>query len=524
MKFTHKIMLSPLVTAVAFLVIFALTQRAAERSSDTIGRIQDEFYHATELSHELQIQLLTLRHLLTEAATNGNEDALLEAEKVATSFHETVDGCRDVPALAAMLGPLGRNFDLYYSQARLTTTHMIEQASGLSLDFDQDLFDQVREMNRRYEKLSSDISVVVENNNAQLELAIADTRSRIVRMRWVMNITSIVFLALLFFLSVVAIGSIVRPVYRMSRVAQSISGGDLQVKLDHRSPDALGELADSIREMQASLISDIARREEAEADLIAAQGQMIQSEKMAQLGKLVAGLTHELNTPLGTMASSVDVVSRSRSIIVAKCMGEGTPAEVSHDPRFRKAVAAMSRGLENLSAATVRIEELVNGLKVFSQLDKGEVQQTDINAGLDATLKLIGHDVPEGLEIVREFGEIQSVLAYPAQLNQAFLSIIRHGIRDTKPPGTLTLATEQLSDSVRVTISDTGCGYQPDALLALFNPSFKADTSRMRMDWEMVTSSRIIERHQGTITAKSDPGVGTRYVVEIPLWSELGVE
>ena len=524
MKFTHKIMLSPLVTALAFLVIFALTQRAAERSSDTIGRIQDEFYHATELSHELQIELLTLRHLLTEAATNGNEDALLEAEQVAASFSATVDGCKDVPALAAMITPLGRDFDLYYSQARLTTSHMIEQASGLNLDFDQEVFDQVREMNRRYDKLSADISVVVENNNSQLELAIANTRARIVRLRWVMNITSIVFLALLFFLSVVVIGSIVRPVHRMSRVAQSISGGDLQTELDYRSRDALGELADSIREMQASLISDIARREKAEADLIATQGQMIQSEKMAVLGKLVAGLTHELNTPLGTMASSVDVVDRSRGIIVAKCTGEDTPPEVSNDPRFGKAIKAMSRGVESLSVATARIEELVNGLKVFSQLDKGEVQQTDINAGLEATLNLIGHDIPEGLEVAREFGEIELVLAYPAQLNQAFLSIIRHAIRDTTAPGTITLTTEQLADSVRVTISDTGCGYQPDALLALFNPSFKADTSRMRMDWEMVTSSRIIDRHQGTITAKSDPGVGTRYVVEIPLWSELGVE
>ena len=137
MKFTHKIMLSPLVTAVAFLFIFALTQRAAERSSDTIGRIQDEFYRATELSHDLQIDLLTIRHLLTEAATNGNEDAMVEAEQVAEHFHDTVDGCRGVPALVDMLAPLARDFDLYYTQARLTTSAMLEQAGGLDLDFDE---------------------------------------------------------------------------------------------------------------------------------------------------------------------------------------------------------------------------------------------------------------------------------------------------------------------------------------------------------------------------------------------------
>ncbi|MFT5315858.1 MAG: signal transduction histidine kinase [Candidatus Krumholzibacteriia bacterium] len=522
MKFNHKIMLSPLVTAVAFLLIFAATQRAAERSSETIDRIQTEFFHATQLSHDLQISLLNLRHLLTDAAINGNEDALIEAEEVAGRFMGTVAGCRGVPSLAATIGPLGTEFDLYYTQAHLTSSRMLEQSGGLSLDYDQDIFDQVIEMNRLYEKLSGNIGVVVDSNNARLELAIVDTQARIVRLRLIMNITSIVFLALLFLLSVVVIGSIVRPVHRMGRVAQAISGGDLHTELKYRSGDALGELADSIREMQSSLITDIARREEAEADLIATQGQMIQSEKMAVLGKLVAGLTHELNTPLGTMASSVDVVDRSQRIIVAKCTGDNTSNEGSNDPRFGKAVVALSRGLESLKVANNRIEELVNGMKVFSQLDKGEVQQTDINAGLEATLGLINHDIPEGLTIVREFGEIEPVLAYPAQLNQAFLSLIRHAMRDTTPPGTITLTTEQTGDRVRVTIADTGRGYQPDALLALFNPSFKAETSRMRMDWEMVTSSRIIDRHQGTIAAKSDPGVGTQYTVEIPLWAEVG--
>jgi len=520
LKFNHKIMLSPLVTAIAFVFIFVITQRGAERSSQTIARIQDEFFHATEVSHDLQIDLLTIRHLLTEAATNGNEDALLEAERVAGEFRATVASCDDVPPLATMLAPLSQDFDQYYVQASATSSRMLEQAGGLNLDFDSDLFTQIGQMNHRYEELSREIGVVVDRNIDQLEAAIVDTRDRISRMRWVMNLTGIVFLALLFVLSILAIASIVQPVHRMSRVAQAISGGNLGQKLDHRSRDALGELADSIREMQSSLISDIARREKAEADLIAAQGQMIQSEKMAALGKMVAGLTHELNTPLGAMASSVDVVDRSRDIIAAKC-GEAAFAGAHDDPRFVRAMAAMQSSLASLGEASARVEELVNGLKVFSQLDQGQVQQTDINAGLAATLNLMTGEIPAGLDIKREFGAVEPVLGYPAQLNQAFLSLIRHAVRDTTPPGTITVRTEQAADRVRVTLTDTGCGYQPDALLALFNPSFRADTSRMRMDWEMVTSSRIIDRHRGTISAKSDPGQGTRYVVEIPVWFDV---
>ena len=156
-----------------------------------------------------------------------------------------------------------------------------------------------------------------------------------------MNLTSLVFLGVLVLISILVIAAVVRPVHRMSRVAQAIAGGDLGVSLEHQSKDALGELADSIRDMQASLIRDIARREKAEADLIAAQGQIIQSEKMAVLGELVAGLAHELNTPLGTLASSADVVDRSRRIIEEKCRAGADLQEVTADPRFVKAIQAI---------------------------------------------------------------------------------------------------------------------------------------------------------------------------------------
>ena len=287
MKFTHRIMLGPVVAAVAFLFVFALVQAAAERSSRTIVRIQDEVFHATELSSELQIDLLRIRYLLTEAATNGNEDAVGEADRVAADFRRALASCASVPALAEMLAPVRDGFENYYDQARDTTRLMLAQAGNLSLDFDPALIAEVAEMNRRYETLSSRLDVVARDNNQALGAAIEDVRGRVSRLRWVLNTTGLVFIALLFVLGLIAVASVVRPVHRMSRVAQAISGGDLSKQLHHRSPDALGELADSIREMQASLIRDIARREQAEADLIATQGQMIQSEKMAVLGTLV---------------------------------------------------------------------------------------------------------------------------------------------------------------------------------------------------------------------------------------------
>ena len=519
MKFNHKIMLMPLVTALAFSLFFVLTQRATNKSAETIERIRDEFFHALELSHDLEKDLLTIRQLLTTAVTNADEDQVVTADSVAVHFRLTVDSCLGVPELAEKLVPLQKDFEAYFDLAIITTVEMIQQ-DLLALDFQPGFLQRVALMNERYEKINRELDTVVADTNQQLVRAIDRMRIRIDRVRWIMNVMSLVFLGMLVVISVLIIGAIVRPVNRMSSVAQAIAGGDLGLSLDHRSNDALGELADSIREMQSSLIRDIARREKAEADLIAAQGRIIQSEKMAVLGELVAGLAHELNTPLGTLASSVDVVERSRRIILEKCSAGADMAELSSDPRFQRAMQALEKGVLGMGVASTRIGDLVSGLKTFSQLDKAEFQQTDINEGLRHTVKLMDRSLPQGVELDLELGEIVPILGYPAQLNQMFLSLIMHAVRDIIPPGTVTVRTEQIADQIQIMVRDTGCGYEPDALQALFKPGFKSDSSRVRMDWEMITCNSIVDRHGGSMAAESTPGEGTTYVINLPVWSK----
>jgi signal transduction histidine kinase len=271
--------------------------------------------------------------------------------------------------------------------------------------------------------------------------------------------------------------------------------------------------------MQASLIRDIARREKAEADLIAAQGQIIQSEKMAVLGELVAGLAHELNTPLGTLASSADVVDRSRRIIQEKCSTGSDLQEVTSDPRYLKAMQALEKGISGMSAASGRIGDMVAGLKAFSQLDQAELQQTDLNECLGNTLRLLHRGLPEGVRLEADFDEKAPILGYPAQLNQLFLGLVLHAVRDVEPPGKVTVTTQRIADQVQITVQDTGRGYEPKALQALFKPGFQADSQRVRMDWDMITVQSIVDRHRGSLAAESVPGLGTTYVINLPVWT-----
>jgi two-component system NtrC family sensor kinase len=521
MKFNHKILLMPLVTALAFLAIFVITQRAMTRNGETVDRIRNEFFHALELSHDLEKDLLTIRQLLTSAVTYADEDQVAEADTVATRFRQTVNGCLGVPGLEETLGPLQQDFDGYFGIAKTTTLEMIQQDLE-ELDFQPGFLERVDLMNRRFDKINTELNLVVAQTDQQLSEAIGRMEEGVARASWIMNVTSLVFLGILVLISVLVTSAIVRPVHRMSSVAQAIAGGDLGLELGHRSHDALGELADSIRDMQASLIRDIARREKAENELIAAQGQIIQSEKMAVLGQLVAGLAHELNTPLGTLASSVDVLERSRLIVRDKFTEGNDLHEVTSDPRFQRAMQAMDNGVKGMSAASGRIGDLVAVLKTFSQLDKAELQQTKIDEGLRNTVKLVERNLRPGVELNLELGDVPPVLGYTAQLNQLFLSLVMHAVRDVTSPGTVTLKTEHIADQVQIIVRDTGCGYEPDALLALFKPGFKSDSSRVRMNWEMITAGSIVDRHGGSLAAESVPGRGTTYVINLPVWFKGG--
>jgi signal transduction histidine kinase len=213
------------------------------------------------------------------------------------------------------------------------------------------------------------------------------------------------------------------------------------------------------------------------------------------------------------------VVDRSRRIIQEKCSHGTDLQEVTADPRFRKAMQALEKGIAGMSAASGRIGAMVAGLKAFSQLDQAELQQTDLNKCLRNTLRLLYRSLPKGVRLESELGDPAPILGYPAQLNQLFLGLIMHAVKDITPPGKVTVTTQRIADQVQITVQDTGCGYEPAALQALFKPGFQADSQRVRMDWDMITVQSIVDRHRGSLAAESVPGRGTTYVINLPVWT-----
>ena len=166
-----------------------------------------------------------------------------------------------------------------------------------------------------------------------------------------------------------------------------------------------------------------------------------------------------------------------------------------------------------------RLIEQVQGLKGILNVAQVVVSSLELDEVLQNIFHLTDGGLPEGVKLELDLGAKAPILGYPAQLNQFLLGLIMHAARDITPAGTVTVSTRLIADQVQITVTDTGCGYEPEALRALFKPGFQSDTQRVRMDWEMITVQSIVDRHRGSLAAESVPGQGTTYVINLPVWS-----
>jgi len=268
------------------------------------------------------------------------------------------------------------------------------------------------------------------------------------------------------------------------------------------------QAAMKLEEMEQLVSVRTADLQAALADLRRAQAQIIHSEKLASLGKLVAGLAHELNSPLGALLSGSDLTRRSLAILER--------LETADEP-VRRALAALRSSSQGVAQAAERLAELVGGLKRFARLDQADIQEADVRELLDTTITVMCRGRGEGIALVREYADVPRILCFPGQLNQLFLALIRNAVQAMGEEGVLTLRTEPLGrGGVRVQVADTGPGIPPEKVADLFDPGFQAGADRIRMGWGLVTAAQIAEQHGGTISVASEVGHGAVFTVELP--------
>lgn len=300
-----------------------------------------------------------------------------------------------------------------------------------------------------------------------------------------------------------------------------------------------GLVLDVLRAVESRLSQHGDELERAYARVKSSQLQLVQSEKMASLGQMVAGLVHEINTPLGyvrnnvemtraTLGDAAHLVAAQEAVIAALTGTEEPAAEL--DLRLAEIEELRPRvdgaALDDLCALlddTVhgigQISELVVNLKDFSRLDQAGLQKADLNTLVESALRIVQHIVRKrGIEVTHEAGAIPPIDCSPAQINQVLLNLISNAAQAIEhAEGKIVVRTQALDRRVLVLVEDNGKGIAAPDLPRIFDPFFTTKPVGQGSGMGLAISHQIIEQHGGVIQVRSKVGVGTRFLIVLPV-------
>ena len=236
--------------------------------------------------------------------------------------------------------------------------------------------------------------------------------------------------------------------------------------------------------------------------------------QMAAVGRLLAGVVHEINTPIGSIFSNTEVILRSLEML-EPLLAENDPVSLDKARRIVetcRSLAAVDR------LACERIRSVIRGLKTFSRTDTNEPKRIDVNRLLLDTLKLTQAEFGKRIKVETDLHDLPEVEGYPQMLGQVFLNLLVNAAQAIQGEGQIRVATRSELGAIHVAIADTGCGMTPQQQTKAFEAGFTTKPVGEGTGMGLAISREIIEeRHGGSIALESEPGRGTTFHIRIPV-------
>jgi signal transduction histidine kinase len=243
--------------------------------------------------------------------------------------------------------------------------------------------------------------------------------------------------------------------------------------------------------------------------------QLAEEHKMASLGRLLAGIVHEINTPVGSILSNNQVVLRSLEML-KNDLDQLSGERASH----ALALVATCQSLAQVDKiACERIGAVVRGLKSFARADSGELQRVDLAEQIAGTLKLLQGEYGRRVTFENQAPpDLPRLECYPGKLNQALLNIIANGAQAIEGNGKVTIAACARPGSIEILIRDTGKGIPQSVREKIFQSGYTSKPAGHGTGLGLTISRQIVvDLHQGTLDFQSEPGVGTTFIIQLPL-------
>ena len=248
--------------------------------------------------------------------------------------------------------------------------------------------------------------------------------------------------------------------------------------------------------------------------------ELVYNQKMATVGRLIAGIAHEIKTPIGAIYSMQDTLHRAVEKL-KKSMDRACP-EAQEDRGIRSAFTFIDEAQKVIGSGSGRTLEIVRRVQKFARMDEATLVSVDLHAELDDTLLLLNHHLKNRITIERDFGELPPVRCNVGQINQVLLNVLVNAAQAMEGEGTITISTRHDGEHVHVAIRDTGAGISPEHMAELFKPGFTTKEAGAGTGLGLSICAQIVQEHRGKIEVQSELGVGT--VVDISLSTQLSGE
>ncbi|HWQ94022.1 MAG TPA: ATP-binding protein [Gammaproteobacteria bacterium] len=304
----------------------------------------------------------------------------------------------------------------------------------------------------------------------------------------------------------------------------------------------LAEYETQLREEQQQRIEELSAMNEQmqkmNHKLEEAHNQLLQSEKMASVGQLAAGVAHEINNPVGYISSNIgtlqtyltdllkvlDSYEQAEPLFSQHPSGEQVIADINAlkkriDVEFlrKDVVNLMSESREGIK----RVKQIVQDLKDFSHVDKAEWQWSDLHKGLNSTLNIVNNEIKYKADVVKEYGDIPLVECLYSQINQVFMNLLVNSAHAIEERGQITLRTFAKDDWVCVEVSDDGKGISAENMHRIFDPFFTTKPVGKGTGLGLSLAYGIVNKHKGRIEVESEVGKGTCFKIWLPVHQEV---
>ena len=298
----------------------------------------------------------------------------------------------------------------------------------------------------------------------------------------------------------------------------------------------------TIRRLQTKLQLQNGELKEALSSLQKTQSQLVQKEKMAILGQLVAGIAHEINNPVSFIVGNLKPARRYIEDLLELIMlyqaEYPNPSQaiqkLVHEIDLEFLYADLQKLMDSMHAGADRIRSVILALRIFSRLGEAELKSIDLHKGLDSTLLMVQHRLTleaagKTIQIVKNYGQLPLITCYASQINQVFLNLLNNAIdalksavkakNDLSDSPTIWISTEvKDSENVTIKIRDNGPGLSEEMRSRLFEPFVTTNPTGGCKGLGLLTCQQIIvEMHKGQIICNSSPGQGAEFIVEMPL-------